>query len=406
MIIAIKYNLGGLGDFVESIASKIKVGFEALKQLFSQGGFSGAIAAEMDKAENSGLRRFVIRLYQIGFRIMKFFEGFKAGFAQTLDAMGPTFDRLTDAFRGLGEALGIVGTKGQDAVAGLPSEKFAEKGARIAAVVARVVGWIADIISTVVEYMSGFIEGITGTFDALSPIFEGLKIILSDVGDQFGGLLDDLGLFTDSGESKAKTFGKIMGGIIGGLVSLVAAAITGILTLVDGVIRAVRFLGDVWGAIKSTALTIGLQIGQFFQNMVDDIMNSLDNVLVFIGDIVGRIPARFRPDALDSVVASGQAAAIRVNERTSRGQVRNRLIEQKIAETQAAAAAPNAAQQRTIENAAIAKAVAGEIEKSRLKDKQEIVLQIDGETVARHVAQADRKAGGRAFVPGTPAEVD
>ena len=68
-VYAVRNNLGGLGAFVHRVWGKIRLGFDALVQLFEQGGFSGAVMAELGRAENSGLKRFLISVYQVAFRV-------------------------------------------------------------------------------------------------------------------------------------------------------------------------------------------------------------------------------------------------------------------------------------------------------------------------------------------------
>lgn len=50
----------------------------------------------------------------------------------------------------------------------------------------------------------------------------------------------------------------------------------------------------------------------------DGIHAALDRVVAFVGRLVAKIPARFRPVFLDSIVEAGEAAQARIAERTAK----------------------------------------------------------------------------------------
>ncbi|HBQ10294.1 MAG TPA: phage tail tape measure protein, partial [Myxococcales bacterium] len=56
-VIAFQRNLGGIGDFMRRTWARVRLFFQGLTQLFEQGGFSGAVREELDRAENQGLKR-------------------------------------------------------------------------------------------------------------------------------------------------------------------------------------------------------------------------------------------------------------------------------------------------------------------------------------------------------------
>ncbi|PID37222.1 MAG: phage tail tape measure protein, partial [Proteobacteria bacterium] len=68
-VVAFRRNVGGIADFARRMWERITLFFRGLRQLFEQGGFSGAVREELNRAENQGLKRFLISLYQIVHRI-------------------------------------------------------------------------------------------------------------------------------------------------------------------------------------------------------------------------------------------------------------------------------------------------------------------------------------------------
>ena len=61
-VVAFQKNLGGIGDFARRIGERVTLFFNGIKQLFEQGGFSGAVRDELNRAENQGLKQFLIRI--------------------------------------------------------------------------------------------------------------------------------------------------------------------------------------------------------------------------------------------------------------------------------------------------------------------------------------------------------
>jgi hypothetical protein len=127
--VAFQRDVGGIATFFEATAARIKLLFQGIAQLFSDGGFSGAVMAELGKAENAGVKQFAIRVYQIVYRLQRFFEGIAEGFGAAIEAARPTFEAFVGALRELGEAFGVLGTAGADALAGIGSDRYARAGA-------------------------------------------------------------------------------------------------------------------------------------------------------------------------------------------------------------------------------------------------------------------------------------
>ncbi len=69
---AFQKNLGGIGDAAHGLWQRVSLAFEAISQLIQDGGFSGAVRTELSRAENAGLKDFLINLFLWGNRIHNF----------------------------------------------------------------------------------------------------------------------------------------------------------------------------------------------------------------------------------------------------------------------------------------------------------------------------------------------
>jgi TP901 family phage tail tape measure protein len=100
----------GIGDFAGRMFGKVSLGFQALVQLFTDGGFSGSVMTELNKAENSGLKRFVIGVYEFVGRLGQMWEGVKAGFSAVWeDVVGPVLTEVRGKFDLLGSSVNELG---------------------------------------------------------------------------------------------------------------------------------------------------------------------------------------------------------------------------------------------------------------------------------------------------------
>lgn len=444
--VAFKRDIGGIATFFENTWARVKLLFEGLSQLFKEGGFSGAVMEELNKAENSGIKQFAIRVYQIVFRIKRFFEGIADGFSAAIQRAQPVFDTFVGALRELGEAFGLVGTAGADAVAGIGSDKFAATGASIGEVLGQIVTIIVDGLTIVVRVVTGIINGVRQAFDFFKPVFEFVGDAIKFVGDQIGGLISDITGMNDKareGGSVWTTVGQVIGWVAGAIGTVLAGAIGivgyglgGIIWLVRQVIRAFVWLGETIGetaakiylffteTIPRVFKTVVNAVKAFFQpildfitGIVDGIRNVLDKVIAFIGRLVGKIPSRFRPAFLDSIVDAGEAAEKRIAERTAKTAGPAMEAAAPAAVTEAAAGLPGGA--LNVPGAGAAMPAVSEVKaRGQISDAEidaivsrgvalsegrpvqaNVTLNVDGETLARVSAKAERGAAARSFVP-------
>jgi len=85
-VVAFRNNVGGIADFFQGVGARISLAFRGLMQLFDQGGFSGAVRDELNRAENQGLKDFLVNVFLWVNRIRNFFAGIATGFSAGIEA--------------------------------------------------------------------------------------------------------------------------------------------------------------------------------------------------------------------------------------------------------------------------------------------------------------------------------
>jgi len=202
----IRNNIGGLGDMWKRFVDGIKLLWNGLTDLFSKGGFSEAISKEMSKAENKGIRKFVITIYMIFYRIKRFFEGIKQGFTQTMEAFSPVFGGLGEAIRRLMEAFSELGFS-IGGISGVPSDRFNEAGAGIGYVIASFFSGIAMLITGLIEFFGWLVK--IGSF--IGDTFAQYMIIAKESTAKFVDVLKEVwDWLVKIGEKISEsTFGKL-----------------------------------------------------------------------------------------------------------------------------------------------------------------------------------------------------
>lgn len=190
LVVGVRENFMGLGDLWDNTVGRIVLLTKSLIQLFSSGELSGSVLDELNKVENSGIKRFAITLFQVGFRIKRFFQGIVQGLTETLGppirrigrvfvrlgtAMGRVFSAVLGVFTRIGQALGLVSKKGAEAAAKTPSASFFNAALKVARVFGTVLGFTLDLVTMVVDAVAFGVE----------LIATGLEKLI-ELGDEFG----------------------------------------------------------------------------------------------------------------------------------------------------------------------------------------------------------------------------
>lgn len=287
---AVDKNIGGLGDKFASWGRTVRLAWEGIAQLFSQGGFSGAIRTELNKAENAGIKQFAITVFVWGNRIKNFFAGIGEGFSVAMERAAPTFNALGDAVGRIASALGL--TAEQDPAGNMDAwAKAGAVGAVVGEMFAAALEWVARTITKVIDFGEGFASTfqVGRVFDAARGAAKQLSIALS------------LLLGEDPSESTGgwRRFGEVLGGAATFGANSLAAAINFISRALAGVSIGMRGMNEimagvfegnwtkVWGGMKKVVIAQVKGILTIVGFMVERIASSMDALAAIGGGKLG-----------------------------------------------------------------------------------------------------------------------
>jgi phage-related protein len=419
--IAWERNLGGIRDFVERIWGRVRLFFQAMSQLFSEGGFSGAVMEELNRAENSGVKQFAIRVFQIVFRIQRFFEGIAEGFGAAIEAAQPVFDAFVNALRRLGQALGIVGMEGANAAAGIPSDEFAAFGRVIGQIAGILVDVFVGALTFVIDVVATAIDAFRQAIEPLQPIFDGVKEAVGLVWQELQKLGAMFGFTSGQGQQVSGTMGALstvaqfLGFVIGNVAAAIAGAIglmvqfvvrrlaiiiaafRSVVGFVQGVIDIIAGIvtGDwarVWVGFKKVVLNAVNFVVQIVLGFVETVASVIDSIAGIFGADLGAA------DAIKSLredIEKGLTGG--VEEVTAGVEVRSPAAAGAGAAATAASPATAAAEAEFAALERLSAVPAARVEAPPVTTNVNLV--VDGEVLARATARAERGAAARSFVP-------
>ncbi|RJS13762.1 phage tail tape measure protein, partial [Corallococcus sp. H22C18031201] len=231
---AVRNNLGGLGDFVERVWERVTLAFRGLVQLFTDGGFSGAVRAELALAENGGLKDFLINVYLWAHRIHSFFSGIADGFSAGLEAARPSLDAFQATLGRVGEAMGFLSERDDAAVAAAKFAAFGDAGATVG----RALGRVFDFLVLGMTAAAEVVEGLAGQWGYMRGGVDVLFASLQQLGRALGSALS--GLFgTTSAAREGGSVWTLMGQAIGFAIGNIAAVVGVLVSVVSAVVSVV-----------------------------------------------------------------------------------------------------------------------------------------------------------------------
>jgi TP901 family phage tail tape measure protein len=283
--IAFKKNLGGIGDFARQVWDKVSLFFRGLMQLFKQGGFSGAVREELNRAENLGLKRFLIAVWQIAYRIQQVWRGFTQGFTSTVEAARPVFEDLVDAFSELGREIGALFGEIAGGAAGLPSDKFLSFGQ----VVGTVLGTILKLAVKIIAVFARITAGIVGGFRSM---LKTIRPALTSVASAIGMLRDAWNTLTGATKSSSegandstaawRSLGEFLGRTLGVAITGTAYALGAVIRVLALAVYGVKALKDafVWLGTWSAKVASGIYVW-YVETLPNAIRSAIQTVASF-----------------------------------------------------------------------------------------------------------------------------
>ncbi|RKH35671.1 phage tail tape measure protein [Corallococcus praedator] len=417
---AFRHNLGGLGDFARRVQEQVTLAFRGLVQLFEDGGFSGAVREELGRAENAGLKDFLINLYLWGHRIHSFFSGLADGFSAGLEAARPTLDAFQATLQRVGEAMGFLSERDDAATAAAKFAAFGDAGATVGRALARVFDFVVMGMTAGAEVA----EGLAGQWHYMKAGVDVLLGSLAHLGRVLGGALS--GLFgttsaVQQGTSGWTLMGEALGFAIGNITTVIGvlvSAVSLVVSVVGGILNAAlaAFSGIIdvfWGVVLtlSGALTgnwaeawTGLKL------IVFGVVDAISGVLLeLVGTILGVV------DAVASLF--GKDTGLQQSLRTARLSLHRDLsVAFGLKDSTGTAAGPvtsvdsSSSVEWPLESSSMpaVAALQASLPQAEVLSSQPdappaapvlVSVQVDGEVLAQATARAERDSASRSFSP-------
>lgn len=261
--VALRYayeeNLGGLADMSRKSFAEIRLAWDGLSQLFSQGGFSGSVREELNKAGNEGVRDFAITVYVWAERIKNFFKGISTGFGDSLRENEGIFTEFRESLQLLGTMLSRLFDTGVDVDQNRQKwSSWGESGKSTGRVlgeaaleIVRGLTWVIVGIAHVIQ----FFDYLSDTLEDVGP-FNAIKDSLKDVGKAF----DELSGKTDDSADDSETWQvtwlqavRVVGGVFRGVLAPIAAIIGGV---ADAFVTINGIVNELFGTILNSVVAL------------------------------------------------------------------------------------------------------------------------------------------------------
>jgi hypothetical protein len=410
---AARRNVGGFGKFVDGTLRRISLAWEAVTQLFRQGGFTGAVRDQLRNVANRDIQRFAIVVFAIGTRVVNFFRGLGAGIKIAFQVAGPAFEEMIKALRQLGESLGILGERGGRELTASPIASWFSAGVDLGRSFAYSIIAVAEAVRDAAEFIDGLVTSFDPFVRHVTPAVQELRVVwgefVAQIRKGMGPLLQMLG-FGDEASLSWGDFGRVMAVVVARGLVWVIRQFTMLLRLVMMARDFVMLLHHSFEALSRLGTLVGQILVSTFEVVAAAILNALDTVIVGLGQAASAIPAQFRPGFVQQVVVAGGAAEERVAERTQRATTAREAVVRRAAHF---GAARTEAEERA--RALGSEDVTGIIGRTAAATAEgvgravgaapiNVNVQVDGETIARASSEAGRAQAEGEFRPvGTAA---
>lgn len=417
-VLAFRNNIGGVADFAQNVWNKVKLAFDGLVQLFEQGGFSGAVREELNRADNRGLKDFLINVYLWGNRIRNFFTGLAGGFSSGLEAARPTIDTFLSAIRSLGTSLGFLSERDDASTAAEKFRSFGDAGARVGQVLAQAFELIVKGLAAVVHVVRGLAKAWDFIRAGAAVLISAFEQLGAKVGESIAYLFGSTQAAEEHGnawEALGNVIGFTVGlivSMVGALVSIVSMAVSVVSAAIHGIMAVFSGLADVitgvvfiiGGIINGswTDIWTGMKLVAF--GIVDAIIGVVFELAGAIGGVVDALAGLFGKNTQFQEGIRKFKDQLRGDIATDWGVQELSFTRPVPVQTGAQIPSPATAAMPMPAVAAMAPAAPSDRAPARIPTpppSQPIVvqMQVDGQTLATAVHRAERDSATRSFSP-------
>jgi len=284
-VVAFRNNVGGIADFFQGVGARISLAFRGLMQLFDQGGFSGALRDELNRAENQGLKDFLINVFLWVNRIRSFFAGIATGFSAGIEAARPTIDAFLNALRRLGTALGFLSERDDAGTASGRFREFGLTGERVGRVLATVFELIVQAMTAAVEVAQGVAQG----WEWISAGGAVLWSALSQLGSKIQEVINYMFGSTSATQQNGSAWvslGNVIAFVIGLIVSTIGVLVSIISAAVAIISAAIQIVMSVFSGLADVITGVVFIIGGIFTGSWSDIWMGMKLVAFGVVDAI------------------------------------------------------------------------------------------------------------------------
>lgn len=284
-VVAFRNNVGGIADFFQGVGARISLAFRGLTQLFEQGGFSGAVRDELNRAENQGLKDFLINVFLWVNRIRNFFAGIATGFSAGIEAARPTIDAFLNALRRLGTALGFLSERDDAGTASSRFREFGLTGERVGRVLATVFELIVQAMTAVVEVAEGVAQGWEWISAGGSVLWSALSQLGSKIQEVINYMFGSTSATQQNG-SAWTALGNVIAFVIGWIISAIGVLVSIVSAAVAVISAAIQIVMSVFSGLADVITGVVFIIGGIFTGSWSDIWLGMKLVAFGVVDAI------------------------------------------------------------------------------------------------------------------------
>lgn len=284
-VVAFRNNVGGIADFAQGIWAKVSLAFQGVTQLFEQGGFSGAVRDELNRAENQGLKDFLINVFLWVSRIKNFFAGLATGFSAGVEAARPTLDAFMNALTRLGTSLGFLSERDDASTASSKFREFGATGERVGRVLATAFELIVKGLTAIVQVAHGVAQGWEWIRAGGAVLWSALQQLGSKIGEVTSHLFGATSATEGNGDAWT-ALGNVIGFTIGFIVSLIGVFVSIISAAVSIVSGAIGIVMSVFSGLADVITGVVFIIGGIINGNWTDIWTGMKLVAFGVVDAI------------------------------------------------------------------------------------------------------------------------
>jgi hypothetical protein len=376
------------------------------------------VREELNRAENLGLKDFLINLFLWGHRIANFLSGISTGFAAGVESARPAMESFVGALTRLGQALGLLSARDDAATAAAKFRAFGSSGEQVGRTLAAVFEFLVRGLTAVVDTTRGLVEGWTMMRPAAALVGSAFAVLGSQLALLVGSLNGQAAATRDNGSAWV-ALGQVVAFVVSAIVGTLALLVTAIAAAVAVASGVISALVSVFSGLADVVTGVVFVIGGIFTGSWADIWTGMKLVAFGVidaiaGAILGLVGAI--GGAIDAIAgllgsATGLQSALKGFKETFRADVGNALGVGDLSFTPTqpqngpaqASGAPAAATAPMPALAALqaqpAAPTAPAAPPGQAPGPVVVNVQVDGQTVARAVHKAGADSAARSFSP-------